>query len=97
MTSQQCLELVRELCAVERLEASIKAQQLELVADEWRYGLVALNDRLRWLRYCLSLEDPTLVNFVVEFEAYERRTRKLTPEPPVPGLEVDVRPADRVH
>jgi hypothetical protein len=74
VTEAQALALVRELRSVERLAASIQAQHLELVADEWKYGLVALDDRLRWLRYCLSLEEAGLVAEVVELEANERRT-----------------------
>jgi hypothetical protein len=84
VTDAQALALVREIRALERLAVSIKGQQL--VADEWRYALVALDDRLRWLRYAVSLEDPGLVSVAVELEADERRIGQSAPDPVIAEL-----------
>jgi hypothetical protein len=62
MTQQQALDLVREIRSLERLEASIQQQMMEPgAALEWKYAVVALDDRLRWCKYCASLEDPAVI------------------------------------
>jgi hypothetical protein len=75
MTTGQMVSLLRELRGLERLEASIKELMMHPdAAPEWKYALVALDDRLRWCRYCLSLEPAALVTAACEFLLDEERT-----------------------
>jgi hypothetical protein len=94
MTAPQALALVREIRALERLAFSITGHPVE--ADEWRYALTALDDRLRWLRYVLSLEDPGLVAAVDEIEADERRVGRPGTVPPDPRMDATL-PSGRIH
>ena len=71
MTPDQALSCLKELKALERLHAVIAA--LPAPSFEWRCALTALDDRLRWVRYCLSQEDPHLVAAVQERYDIERR------------------------
>jgi len=75
MTQAQVVDLLRELRGLERVEAAIRQAG---AAAEWRYALTAIDDRLRWLRYCLSLEHPVLVGAahdLLTFEALDDRPR----------------------
>ena len=93
MTQAQALDLLREIRGLERLEASITRMQKR--APEWRYGLVALDDRLRWCRYCLSREDPLLVASVEELLTTESLTAEPKPSKPAPPAELP--PGGRVY
>ena len=86
MTQAQCVTLLRELLAVERLLAAVESMTMQPeAAPEWRYGLVALDDRRRWLRYCLSLEHHLLVDSAREILAAQQTTG-LRPEPTPPTM-----------
>ena len=63
MTQQQCVNLLRELRGIERVIAAVHAMLMQPgAACEWTYAAVALDDRRRWLTYCLSLEHGTLID-----------------------------------
>jgi hypothetical protein len=58
------LDMLREIKALERLQRSIVslfAQAPSSSFYEWRCGLMAVEDRLAWLRDSLSREDPDLL------------------------------------
>ena len=78
MTSDQALSCLTELKALERLHAVIAA--LPSPAFEWRCALTALDDRLRWVRYCLSLEDPATLVQAQERYDQERRLATIIPD-----------------
>jgi len=95
MTQRQCLELLRELRALERLDAAICAHEREAASFDWRVCLTAIRDRLAWGRYCLSLEDPVTVGSVDEMEQSERQSETTRTTSPAP-MNADV-PPGRVH
>lgn len=64
MTLPQCVSVLRERRGLERLQASIVKQPAP--SFEWRCALTAIDDRLRWIRYCASLEDPGLIERAAE-------------------------------
>jgi hypothetical protein len=53
MTLNDMIELLREIKALERLEAVIT--QNATTGPEWKFALVAIRDRLAWSRYCAGL------------------------------------------
>lgn len=56
MTDTDLLDMLRERRGLERIAASIG--RLVVAAPEWKYALVAINDRLKWSTYGLSVADP---------------------------------------
>ena len=58
---------MREIRGLERLEFLVQQSAARPgAAGEWRYALVALDDRLRWCRYVASLEHPLAVSMADE-------------------------------
>ena len=95
MTQAEALKVYRELVALERLEASI-TRASPTASYEWQCGLQAIADRIAFDRYCLSLEDPTLVGSLSElFRALEEHGAAY-PEP-APAALPELPPGARVH
>jgi hypothetical protein len=94
MTEEEALAYLRELRGLERLRQVITAGPA--LRHEWRYAVTALDDRLRLLRYGLSLEPPELVaqveaRYRYELQAQEDHTDHLEPltgDRPAPALRV---------
>ena len=95
MTQAQCISLLRELRGLDRVIAAVQAMMRQPgAAREWQYASVALDDRRRWLDYCLSLEHRTLIDSAEELLDVE----------PVPTVVkaslqpvLDVPPGSRIH
>ena len=58
MTQRQCLDILHELAALERL-AAVLAQPDP--SPEWQYVRPLIENRLHWLRVSLSQVDPVLI------------------------------------
>jgi hypothetical protein len=59
MSDDQVFAVVCEVRSLERLQVVIRL--MGDPADEWRYALVAIAQRLEFSRYALSHADPALV------------------------------------
>ena len=71
--------------ALERLQRAVNERPAR--SFEWQCGLVALDDRIRLLRYCLSVEDQELVAAVAERLDRERRLElPVSAQPRLPHL-----------
>lgn len=98
MTQSECIAVVRELRALEQLEVAVKAQMMQPGAsDAWRYALLAFDDRIRWCRYCLSLEHPTAVGMAEELAQATLHGSRSTVERESPAITADKPPAGRIH
>ena len=60
MTQMQCLAVLCELAALERL-AAVLARPDQPSAPEWQYVRPLIDHRLHWLRVSLSQVDPLLI------------------------------------
>ena len=58
MTPAQAMELLRAVHALTRVKAVITSHAGD---PDWAHVVTAIDDRLRWLRYNLSLADPGVV------------------------------------
>ena len=88
MTPAECLSLVREIHALERLGAVI--QMTEGAAPEWVYGVGAIRHRLSWCRYILGLQDRALVDTALAHLAEEIQTAPPAPSIPAPIVSATV-------
>lgn len=59
MTAREAIAMLRERRALERVAVSIRRQAA--LASEWTYVLAAIDDRLKWSAYGLSITDPQLI------------------------------------
>jgi hypothetical protein len=80
-TTDQILEWLAELTALERLAAILTTQPLE--RPEWQYARVAIEDRLLFVKFCLRREDQAL-RADVQARDHEAHQALVTPAAVVP-------------
>jgi hypothetical protein len=92
MTLECALEAFIELQGLERLRTVISARP-PTSSFEWRYALIALDDRIRLIGYCLSREDPALLDAVQARYAALQRLERLPADPSVVDVETSPLPS----
>jgi hypothetical protein len=90
MTFTEACDVVEEIRALELVRRAVQSSGL---SPAWRAAIVAIDDRLRLLRYCLEQEDPALVAAVLERLALDRRLDLPSAAEPLPSWATD----GRVH
>ena len=71
MTLERCVELLRELHALDRTRAALALHGTD---PDWTYVLTMLSDRVYLLRAALSVEDPALIGDALDVVQEERQT-----------------------
>ena len=69
MTIDRCVELLRELHALDRIAQAI----VRGTDPDWQYELIINRNRVFWLRGALSVEDPAVVAAALSVLEAERR------------------------
>jgi hypothetical protein len=59
MTERDAVEMLRERRALQQTAVAIRRQAAR--APAWAYVLTAIDDRLKWSTYALSVTDPELM------------------------------------
>jgi len=93
MTPEQALDLLRQLRALERLQQAVQA----MTAPEWFAARIAFDDRIRLLRYCLTLEDPALVAAAAERYDHERDQERRMALPATAAPQLPHLASGRIH